>query len=105
MSFHIARPFAAVVGAILLAGPFVVWFSIYCVSKFTSFDLKKFFDLLPVMRVIAWAVAVALMMLATVSDAFHFLLVYGFATLSFSAGLFFSESWLKKRLGLASDAD
>jgi hypothetical protein len=105
VSIHIHRPFAAVVGGILVVGPFIVWFFIYCASKFTSLDLKKLLDLLPDARVITWAAAVVLMFLAVVSDNLRFLFVYGSAMFAFSAGLNFSQSWLRKKLGLASDAD
>jgi hypothetical protein len=55
--------------------------------------------------VTTWAVAMALMLPAIVDDSFGFLFVLGFGILSFSTGLSFPQSWLKKKLGLNADTE
>ena len=105
MTFLANRPLTIVFCAILVAGPFVVWLSIYCVSRNPSIDLRRFLPVLRALRWITWALAMALMLPAIVGDALHRVAVYGFALMSFSAGLSFSQSWLKRKLHLDSAAD
>jgi len=105
MIFLTNKPLAIVICAILIAGPFVVWFFVYCVSKCPSVSLHRFLPLLRALRWATWAAAIALMLPAFASGAIHRAAVYGFALSSFSAGLSFPQSWLRKKLSLDRAAD
>lgn len=95
--------FKVVIGIAFVVAPFIFWFSFYGLAKFASTDLRKALPWLRASRWVAWILASALFVVSILNDSFHYLLVYGFALFTFSTGLSFPESWLKKRLNLDSD--
>ncbi len=105
MSVDLSRPFAALIWAILAAAPFAVWLLIYWILKHGSVDRSRILPFLKVLRVITWAVAMVLIFFAIINDSFSFLFVFGFGILSFSTGLSFPQSWLKKKMGVAKDPE
>lgn len=105
MSFHLSKPSEVLIWTTLAAAPFAVWLLIYWVLKYTSVDPRKLLPILKILRVITWPVAMGLTLLAVVDDSFRVLFVFGFGILSFSTGLSFPQSWLKKKLGLNADTE
>jgi hypothetical protein len=89
----------AIIAGVLLA-PFVFWLFIYGLLRFSSVDPQRVKSWLRTLRWVTWIPAAALMLVAIVNHKFHYLFFYGSGLFSFSAGLSFPESWLKKRLGL-----
>ena len=68
-------------------------------------DPSKLASLVKAMRVISWILAMALMGLAVVNDAWHRLFPFGVSLMAFSAGMAFSESWISKKLALVAGTD
>jgi hypothetical protein len=100
------KPFAIAVGIALVAAPLVFWLFFYCLARFSSVDLRNAMPWLKALRWVTWILSMALAGAAVVVDPIHlhYLAPYGFALFSFSAGLSIPQGWLKKRLGLESDA-
>jgi general stress protein CsbA len=98
-----AKQLATAVGVTLVIAPLALWLSFFYLAKFSSIDLRRALPWLRVLRWVAWILATPFMFAAIVNDSYHHFFVYGCGLFSFSAGLSFSQNWLKKRLNLNSD--
>jgi hypothetical protein len=97
------KPFSFSIFAVFVVAPLVSWLLVYVLVRYSLIDPNRLESWLGAARWATWIPAMALMLAAIANDNFHYLFVYGCGLLSFSAGLSFSESWLKKRLNLGSD--
>ena len=96
--------FAVAVAVTLIIAPFAFWLSFYYLAKFSSIDLRRALPWLKALRWVTWILATPFMFAAIVNDSYHYFFVYGCGLFSFSAGLSFSQGWLKKRLNLENDS-
>ncbi len=80
---------------VVSALPFIVWLMLYATSRRWPVHVLGFLRPLRIMRWIGWFVGVALFVLHLGNDKFPAL--YGLLGFSFSTGLSFPESWIRRR--------
>jgi hypothetical protein len=74
--------------------PHVIWLTLYGASRRRPIDARPVLRWLKILRWVGWGFGVALGLLALARGHFP---IYGLAMSTFSTGLSFPESWLKRR--------
>lgn len=78
--------------------PHIIWLALYGASRRWPIDPRPVLKWLRILRWVGWGIAIPLGLLALARNHFP---IYGLAMSTFSTGLSFPESWLKRRF--ASD--
>ena len=95
MHIDASKVLAIEISSPLIVLPFIVWLALYVAARWWSFDLRPVLPWLNMLRWVGWGLAIALLILSLARD--HFPMVYGQAMTSFSLGLAFPQSWVKRR--------
>jgi hypothetical protein len=74
--------------------PHIIWLSLYVASKQWPIDARPILRWLKILRWVSWGLAGTLGLLAVARNHFP---IYGLAMSTFSTGLSFPGSWLKRR--------
>jgi hypothetical protein len=78
--------------------PHIIWLALYGASRRWPIDPRPVLKWLRILRWVGWGIAIPLGLLGLARNQFP---IYGLAMSTFSIGLSFPESWLKRRF--ASD--
>lgn len=94
------RVVEGVIGCVLILAPLVLWFVFYAVARWCPVDLRPTLLWIRTLRWITYAAGAA-MFVIHLAGRNLFPLSYAMAVITFSAGLFLPEGWVKRRF--ASD--
>src|SRR6266542_4308585 len=75
--------------------PHIIWLALYGASRRWPIHPRPVLKWLRILRWVGWGIAIPLGLLALARNQFP---IYGLAMSTFSAGLSFPESWLKRRI-------
>jgi hypothetical protein len=95
MHIGASKVFAIEITSLLITLPFIVWLALYVAAHWCSINLRPVLPWLNILRWVGWGFAFALLTLSLARD--HFSMVYRQAMSSFSLGLAFPQSWVKRR--------
>jgi hypothetical protein len=75
--------------------PHIIWLALYVAARRRPIEARPTLRWLKILRWVGWGFGIALFTLSLVRD--HFPIAYGLAMTTFSTGLSFPQSWLKRR--------
>jgi hypothetical protein len=95
MNVYSSKLLAIETFSVFSALPHIIWLALYGASRRRPIDLRPALKWLRILRWVGWGISIPLFLLALARNQFPF---YGLAMSTFSTGLSFPESWLKRRL-------
>jgi hypothetical protein len=96
MNFDGSKLLVIGISSLLIIAPFIVWSALCVAARKWSLDLQSLVQWFRGFRLVVWSCG--LLLYIGYFAGGHFPLVYPASVVTFSAGLYFPERWLKEQL-------